>query len=114
MNIKNYSKQTQDIITAANESLIEKYGKVNAEWEAVIMLLADNLDLYKMCKKSVKDNGIYNADNGKKNPLLSTMKDLQATIMKQVQHLGLSPYAVSKIKIDEDDNTEDYIEELVS
>lgn len=114
MNIKTYSKQTQDLITAANDSLTQKYGKVNAEWEAVIMLLADNLDLYKMCKKSVKENGIYNAENGKKNPLLATMKDLQATIMKQVQHLGLSPYAVSKIKIDEEDDTEDYIESLVS
>ena len=114
MNLKTYSKETQTFIAAANDALIQKYGKVNEEWQAVIMLLADNLDLYKQCKRSVKENGIYNAENGKKNPLLATMKDLQATIMKQVQHLGLSPYAVSKIKIDEEDDTENYIEDLVS
>jgi hypothetical protein len=32
--------------------------------------------------------------------------------MKQIQHLGLSPYAVSKIKDAMDDDTDDYIESL--
>jgi hypothetical protein len=40
------------------------------------------------------------------------MKDLQATILKQMQHFGLSPYANAKIKLTESDETEDFIEEL--
>ena len=114
MKIANYTTATQNYIKAVNDYLIKKYGKVQPEWDATLMLMADNLDLYQECKESVRENGIYNADNGKKNPLLTTMKDLQATIIKQIQHLGLSPYAVSKIKIGEEDNTEDFIEELVS
>ena len=40
------------------------------------------------------------------------MKDLQASIMKQVQHLGISPYSASKIKQEVEDDNEDFIEAL--
>ena len=42
------------------------------------------------------------------------MKDLQATIIKQIQHLGLSPYAISKIKTDSPDDTDDFIDTLTN
>jgi len=114
MTKKDYTKETQKTIKSIEQHLTAKYGEVQPQWETVIMLLADNLDLYTQCKESIKENGIYNTDNGKKNPLLATLKDLQATIMKQVQHLGISPYAFSKIKVDVEDDTEDYIEGLIN
>lgn len=114
MDLKKYSKETKKYIQSIIDYISKKYGEVPAEWEAIIYLLADNLDLYNECKNSVKDNGIYNSNSGRKNPLLTTMKDLQATIMKQVQHLGLSPYAVSKIKDDKEDDTDEYIEALTN
>ena len=114
MDLKKYSKETKKYIQSIIDYISKKYGEVPAEWEAIIYLLADNLDLYNECKDSVKDNGIYNSNSGRKNPLLTTMKDLQATIMKQVQHLGLSPYAVSKIKDDKEDDTDEYIEALTN
>ena len=84
------------------------------EWASIMYLLGDNLDLYKECRDSIKQNGIFDVNTYKKNPLLSTCKDLQATIMKQIQHLGLSPYAASKIKDAVEDDTEDYIESLTN
>ena len=114
MKMSHYSYSTQSYSKSVNDYLTKKYGKVQPEWDATLMLMADNLDLYQMCKESVKENGIYNAENGKKNPLLTTMKDLQATIIKQIQHLGLSPYSAAKIKMDSEDDTEDFIEDLVS
>jgi hypothetical protein len=42
------------------------------------------------------------------------MKDLQATIHKQIQHLGLSPYAISKIKMSSEDDTDDFINDLTN
>lgn len=114
MTLSRYTKPTQDYIKNVQEYLTNKYGKVNAEWECILVLLADNIDLYKECRKSVKENGIFNCETGKKNPLLTTMKDIQATITKQIQHLGLSPYALSKIKTETDDDTEDFIESLTS
>lgn len=94
--------------------LEEKYGSIPPEWETMLLLLKDNLELYVKCKDSVKKNGIYNTEKGLKNPLLSTMKDLQASIMKQVQHFGLSPWSASKIHPDSEDDNEDFIEGLTS
>jgi len=34
--------------------------------------------------------------------------------MKQIQHLGLSPYAISKIKDDKEDDTDSFIESLTN
>ena len=109
-----YSKDTTSYIQSVIDYLKEKYGDVKPEWMAVIMLLADNLQLYKECLKSIKENGIYDTTTGKKNPLLTTTKDLQATIMKQVQHLGLSPYSISKIKLADEEDTDEYIEDLTN
>lgn len=112
MNYKKYTKKTQDYLQSVETFLISKYGSISNEWSAIIYLLADNLDLYEECKKTVKQHGLYDPASGKKNPLLCTMKDLQATIHKQIQHLGLSPYAISKIKMESEDDTEDFIGDL--
>lgn len=114
MDLKKYSKTTKQYIESVTNYLTAKYGEVPQEWDAILILLADNLDLYKECSESVKKNGIYNAETNRKNPLLATMKDLQATIIKQIQHLGLSPYAVSKIKDTPEDDTDDFIDRLTN
>lgn len=114
MNFNKYTKTTKEYLSNVEEYLITKYGKVAPEWEATLSLLGDNLDLYIECRKAVRTYGIYDANTGKKNPLLATMKDLQATIIKQIQHLGLSPYAASKIKTDVEDDTDDFIDNLTN
>ncbi len=109
MKKKEITKYIEDV----RKYLTEKYGEVYPQWEAIIFLLQDNLDLYFQCRQSIKDNGIFDSDTYKKNPLLSTAKDIQATIIKQIQHLGLSPYAVGRIKVDDEDDTEDFVESLL-
>ena len=109
MSKKDINKFIEDV----RKYLTEKYGQVYPQWEAIIFLLQDNLELYMLCRKSIKDNGIFDTETYKKNPLLSTAKDITATIIKQIQHLGLSPYAVGRIKVDEEDDTEDFVESLV-
>ena len=94
-------KEIKEYIQSVENYLKEKYGHVNEEWKAILYLLKDNLTLYEECKESIKENGIYDKQSGRKNPLLSTCKDLQATILKEVQHLGISPYSSSKIKMEE-------------
>ena len=114
MNYNKYTKKTKDYLLSVESFLISKYGYISDEWSALIYLLADNLDLYEECKKTVKQYGLYDANTGKKNPLLCTMKDLQATILKQIQHLGLSPFAVSKIKMETEDDSDDFISDLTN
>lgn len=94
---RNYNKEVQKSMRSTEKYLINKYGNISEEWNTTLILMADNLDLYCQCKESIKENGIFDKSTYKKNPLLSTCKDLQATIIKQIQHLGLTPYASSKI-----------------
>lgn len=96
------------------EYLKSKYGQIAPEWELSIALLADNIDTYEKCKEVVQTVGIYDYEKGKKNPLLATMKETQGVILKQIQHFGLSPYAVSKIKSMAVDDEDEFLEGLTS
>jgi len=78
--------------------LINKYGKIEDEWQLMIDLLMDNLRQYKEVKEAVETYGLFDPSTFRKNGLISTLKDLQATIIKQCQCLGLSPYHRSKMK----------------
>lgn len=102
-------------IKAIKAYLVNKYGKVNDEWELSISLLADNIKLYEDCKNIVAEVGIYNYEKGKRNPLLATMKETQGVILKQIQHLGISPYAASKIRsMGDEEDVEDFIDKLTT
>ena len=102
-------------IQAVSDYLLEQYGEVKPEWKLTLDLLADNLELYEDCKNAVKIYGLYDKESGRKQPLLATMKDLQATILKQVQHFGISPYAAAKIKgnPDNEDGEDDPLKEFI-
>lgn len=108
-----YSTETKRYVKAIERHLDNKYGKVEDEWKPMINLIADNLEMYRLCLNEIEQYGIYDPTLGKKNPLLTTVKDLQATIMKQVQHLGLSPYAVNKINVIESNGDADLLKNLL-
>lgn len=114
MKYTGYSKFTKDYMSNVESYLTSKYGSVKDEWDTILFLLAENLDLYIECRKSIRQNGIFDRTTGRKNPLLATTKDLQATILKQVQHLGLSPYSSSKIKQETEEDDADFIEMLTN
>lgn len=103
--IKGYMENTKN-------DLIEKYGVIKPSWEITLKLLEDNLILYEQCMDSIKKNGIYSDVRGVKNPLLSTVKDIAASIYKITTNLGITPWAESKIKMVEGDNTDDFLDSL--
>ena len=104
-----YSTSTAKYINAVKKYLKEKYGKVNSEWEQILEILADNLELYQKCKESIKNDGLLLvAKNGAytKNSLIKVMFDAQIQITKIIQEFGLSPKSASKINlVEEDDDT---------
>lgn len=109
MKTTEYSTTTIKYLTAVKKYLKEKYGKVNQEWEQVLEILGDNLELYQQCKSSIKNDGLLLlAKNGAytKNPLIKVMLDSQAQITKLLSEFGLTPRSASKINLIEDnDNT---------
>lgn len=104
----------KDNIKAIKDYLELTYGEVKQQWLGLIQMLADNLALIENVKKSIKENGVYDNSTSKKNPLLSTLKDLQATNLKIYKELGVTPWAASKIKLAEEDDTEDFVDNLTN
>lgn len=109
-----YSTNTNKILKGIKKFLIEEYGEVKQEWSLTLTMLADNLELLNKCQESIKEHGIYDPQTQHKNPLLSTVKDINSTILKITQKLGITPWDVSKIKTVEEDDSEDFIENLTN
>ena len=110
--VKKYSEQTENYITQIKNYLIKKYGSIHDEWLMMLSLLADNYEEYNTMVGILKQTGYYDSTTGKKNPLITSIKDSRASIYKIVQHFGISPYADSKIRTMEEDSVDDYIDEL--
>ena len=96
------SKKKNKIVQSPEEKVIkeyltEKYGKVNPEWEITIRQLVDLIQRYKQVRNVINEVGIFDKVNYKKNPLLSTEKDLLATMSRHIQQLGLTPYVQTKL-----------------
>ena len=107
MNIKDY-------IDYVREYLISEYGEVKSEWEITLKLLEDNLILYEDIRQCLNQYGIYDASSGKKTHLLSTLKEISATILKLIQKLGISPYDYARIKKETIDDTDSFIDSLTN
>ena len=105
-NIKKYMKEVREYLT-------QKYGEIPLAFESSLFLLQENLEDYVLYKEQIAKTYIIEKKK-KKNPLISSVKDLEACIMKIWQHLGLTVYSQSKIKNTEEDTTEDFIDGLIS
>ena len=104
-----YSVTTTKYLTAVRKYLKEKYGKVNTEWEQILEILGDNLELYQLCKTSIKNDGLLLvAKNGAytKNPLIKVQLDAQIQITKLLTEFGLTPRSAAKINISNEDDDE--------
>ena len=115
MSKNEYTSTTVKYLTSVRKYLKEKYGKVADEWEQPLMILADNLELYQLCKESIKNDGLLlMAKNGAytKNPLIKVQLDAQVQITKFLSEFGLTPRAQSKIQLNNDDE-DDELRELL-
>lgn len=106
---KDYSTSTLKYIAAVKKFLKQKYGKINDEWNGVIEILADNVELYLQCRNSIFQEGLMmTAKNGSptRNPLIKTMFDAQIQVTKLLTEFGLTPRANAKINLIGDDDEE--------
>lgn len=109
MSKNDYSANTIKYITNVKRYLKERYGKINDEWNGVIEILADNVELYLQCRNSIFQEGLMmTAKNGSptRHPLIKTMMDAQIQVSKLLTEFGLTPRAAAKINFVGDDNEE--------
>lgn len=108
----NNTEKVDGYMKAVEEYLIKEYGAIPDAYRFQLDLFKENLLQYFEIKDIVSSTGYYDYIKGMKNPLLSTLKDLNAIILKQGTMFGLNVWAKSKIKITEEDNTDEFIDAL--
>lgn len=93
--------------------LTEKYGEIQPQWQFTINTIIENLQMIDDCRKEIDRVGLYNDRTGRKNPLIATIKDCQATNLKCFQQLGLTPWSESKIKNDDSNGDEELLNNIM-
>lgn len=104
-----YTPSTAKYMLSVEKYLKSKYGMVNEEWFQPLIMLADNLDVFNLCKQSIKKDGLMMiAKNGApcKNPLIKVQLDAQVQIQKLLSEFGLTPKAQAKLNLPTDDEDE--------
>lgn len=103
-------KNAQRII---EDYLTEKYGEVQPQWQFTINTIVENLQMIEDCRQEIKRVGLYNDRTGRKNPLIATIKDCQAVLLKCYQQLGLTPWSESKIKGEDTNGDAELLQQIM-
>ena len=111
-----YSEEIQNYLWTIHKFLNKKFGAINDEWIPSLMMLADNLHIFNLCKEQIRKDGLMIIDRFGtmvKHPLIKVQNDAQIQIVKLLNEFGLSPKAVGKLKQVEDEN-DDLLNELMN
>ncbi len=114
MKTNSYPADVRADMKAIEAYLTATHGEISPEWQTTLRLIADNLHLYRECRENLDRYGIYDPTTGRKSPLLATIKDLNATLLKLFVQVGVTPYAQGRIKTPDTETTQDFIGSLLS
>lgn len=114
MKTNSYPADVRADMKAIEEYLKTTHGDISPEWGTTLRLIGDNLHLYRQCREAVEKYGIYNPTTGRKSPLLSTLKDLNTTLIKQFSEIGITPYSQGRIKRPDTETPQDFIGSLLN
>ena len=92
--------------------LKKQYGEIPDSWGCQLSILADDLKLYNEMSAIIAEEGAYDKTTKRKHPLLTSMKDLKNSILKSVNAFGMSAYAAKRLKTDDLDDAEDFVDNL--
>lgn len=110
-----YKPATQSFMNAVENHLISKFGEIKSEWQGLLTILAQQYDIFEMCKESIRENGMMVTDRFgalTKNPLLKVQTDAIIQIKSIAQEFGLSPKSIARLNV-QDNNEDDFIDGLV-
>lgn len=106
-------KKNNDARTVIETYLINKYGELQPQWAFTVNTIVENLQMIEDCRAEIKRVGLYNDRTGRKNPLIATIKDCQATNLKAFQQLGLTPWSESKIKGEDTNGDAELLQQIM-
>ena len=112
-----YSIEVQQQMLSILKFLKDKYTTIQAEWQIALSMLADNLQMFCSCREQIKEDGLMITNRfgvAEKHPLIKVQTDAQIQIVKLLNEFGLTPKSVAKLKVEEQENTEEFIQSLIS
>lgn len=107
-----YSRYPEEVIKhmwSVHRFLLDKFGDIHDEWHLSLQMLADNLNMFIQCRDRIAVDGVIVENKfglPEKHPLIKVQNDAQIQIVKLLQQFGLSPYAISKLKTDDNNDDE--------
>ena len=114
-----YSSYPDEVIKymwSVHKFLLDNYGVINDEWYLSLQMLADNLNMFIQCRDRIRQDGIIVENKlglPEKHPLIKVQTDAQIQIVKLMGEFGLSPKAVSRLKLS-DENNDDLLNSLLN
>lgn len=111
-----YSEEIQNYLWTIHKFLNKKFGAINDEWIPSLMMLADNLHIFNLCKLQIRKDGLLITDRFNvmvKHPLIKVMNDAQIQIVKLLNEFGLTPKSVGKLKQIEDEE-DNFLNDLIN
>lgn len=114
INTETYTKNTQIYIKNVENYLNDKYGEIKPQWIGLLDSLAFQYNLYQLSKVGIEENGLVTQTNRgmAANPCIKILNDANIQVQKLVNALGISPMSESKLKVETDDDTDDFLNEL--
>ena len=112
-----FSPVTQTFMSAVEKHLTDKFSKIETQWDGLLMMLADNYELFFDCRAQIKKDGLMIQNrfgNWDKHPLIKVQNDAQIQIVKLVQEFGISPKAISRLTNITENNEDDFIKALTA
>ncbi|KAA6333329.1 hypothetical protein EZS27_018242 [termite gut metagenome] len=106
---KDYNRETQRFQKAVQRFLINKFGKIQDEWQNTLITLFDNYDMLLEIKQTIKAEGLMIFDRFGvmvKHPLIKTSLELQVQILKILCEFGLTPKSSAKLTNDSGDDND--------
>jgi P27 family predicted phage terminase small subunit len=110
-------ERAEKYIKAVRKYLTDKFEKIEPSWEGQLNILYEMYLTFLQAKDVIKRDGVCVLDRYgvlKKNPAFDICKDCSNQITKIVGNFALSPFAKSKIKELEDEDSSDIIKGLLS
>lgn len=111
-----YSDNINNYMYVIHKFLNKKFGGIADEWIPTLVMLADNLHIFNMCKDQIRKDGLMIVDRFGvmvKHPLIKVQNDSQIQIVKLLNEFGLTPKSVGKLKSTEDEN-DDFLNDLIN
>lgn len=111
----NKKYNTKMLMSGITDFLTKKYGTIDDSWAWALMSLEDTFARYIAIRDQINQEGIT-LEDGSRNPLLTTEKELLSTITKICKLVGCSPWDYARLLHAEKgqaiDDSEDFIEAL--